>query len=33
MANHHSAKVRIRRAERRTLINGDRLGRVRTSVK
>lgn len=33
MANHHSAKVRIRRAERRTVINGDRLGRVRTSVK
>lgn len=33
MANHHSAKVRIRRAERRTLINGDRLGRVRTIVK
>ncbi|MDE0780507.1 MAG: 30S ribosomal protein S20 [Alphaproteobacteria bacterium] len=33
MANHHSAKVRIRRAERRTAINGDRLGRVRTHVK
>ena len=33
MANHHSAKVRIRRAERRTVINGDRLGRVRTHVK
>lgn len=33
MANHHSAKVRIRRAERRTVINGDRLGRVRSSVK
>ena len=29
MANHHSAKTRIRRAERRT----DRLSRVRTSVK
>lgn len=33
MANHHSAKTRIRRAERRTVINRDRLGRVRTSVK
>lgn len=33
MANHHSAKVRIRRNERRTAINGDRLGRVRTHVK
>jgi len=33
MANHHSAKVRIRRNERRAAINGDRLGRVRTDVK
>lgn len=33
MANHHSAKVRIRRNERRATINGDRLGRVRTEVK
>jgi small subunit ribosomal protein S20 len=33
MANHHSAKTRIRRAERRTVINGDRLARVRTSMK
>ena len=33
MANHQSAKTRIRRAARRTLINGDRLGRVRTHVK
>ena len=33
MANHQSAKTRIRRTARRTLINGDRLGRVRTHVK
>lgn len=33
MANHHSAKVRIRRNERRTKINGDRIGRIRTHVK
>ena len=33
MANHHSAKVRIRRNARRAAINGDRLTRVRTYVK
>lgn len=33
MANHHSAKVRIRRNERRTVINGNRIGRIRTHVK
>jgi len=33
MANHHSAKVRIRRNARRAAINGDRLNRVRTYVK
>ncbi len=33
MANHHSAKVRIRRNARRATINGDRLNRVRTHVK
>ena len=33
VANHHSAKVRIRRNERRATINGDRLGCVRTHVK
>lgn len=33
MANHHSAKVRIRRNERRTTINGNRIGRIRTHVK
>lgn len=33
MANHHSAKVRIRRNERRTRINSDRIGRIRTHVK
>ena len=33
MANHHSAKVRIRRNDRRTLINGNRIGRIRTHVK
>lgn len=33
MANHHSAKVRIRRNARRTKINGDRLARIRTYVK
>jgi len=33
MANHHSAKVRIRRNARRAAINGDRLNRVRTYLK
>jgi small subunit ribosomal protein S20 len=33
MANHHSAKVRIRRNARRAAVNGDRLNRVRTYVK
>ena len=33
MANHQSAKVRIRRNARRAAINGDRLNRVRTYVK
>lgn len=33
MANHHSAKVRIRRNERRAAINGNRIGRIRTHVK
>lgn len=33
MANHLSAKVRIRRNERRATINGNRLGRIRTHVK
>lgn len=33
MANHHSAKVRIRRNARRAAINGDRLTRVRSYVK
>src|SRR3546814_6666574 len=33
MANHHSAKVRIRRNARRTTINGERIGRIRTYVK
>lgn len=33
MANHHSAKVRIRRNARRATINGDRLNRVRTYLK
>lgn len=33
MANHHSAKVRIRRNERRATINGNRIGRIRTHVK
>ncbi|MDA0786895.1 MAG: 30S ribosomal protein S20 [Proteobacteria bacterium] len=33
MANHLSAKTRIRRNERRTTINGNRIGRIRTHVK
>ncbi len=33
MANHASAKQRIRRNERRTVINGARVGRIRTFVK
>ncbi|MGB0570917.1 MAG: 30S ribosomal protein S20 [Alphaproteobacteria bacterium] len=33
MANHHSAKVRIRRNQRRAAINGNRIGRIRTHVK
>ena len=33
MANHPSAKQRIRRNERRNLINGARVGRILTSVK
>lgn len=33
MAHHKSAKKRIRRNGRRNVINGDRVGRVRTFVK
>ncbi len=33
MANHASAKQRIRRNHRRSVINGARIGRVRTFVK
>ena len=33
MANHESAKKRIRQTERRSLINRNRLSRVRTSIK
>lgn len=33
MANHKSAKTRIRRNERRRVINGARRGRVRTHIK
>lgn len=33
MANHASAKQRIRRNQRRSLINGARVGRIRTYVK
>ena len=33
MANHKSAKTRIRRNERRAIINGDRMSRIRTFVK
>ena len=33
MANHASAKQRIRRNERRTRVNHDRIGRIRTFIK
>lgn len=33
MAQHQSAKKRIRRNERRRVINGNRIGRIRTYVK
>lgn len=33
MAQHQSAKKRIRRATRRTVVNRNRIGRIRTSVK
>ncbi|MFZ4763235.1 MAG: 30S ribosomal protein S20 [Alphaproteobacteria bacterium] len=33
MANHASAKKRIRRNARRAVINGNRIGRIRTFVK
>lgn len=33
MANHKSAKTRIRRNERRAVINGDRISRIRTFIK
>ena len=33
MANHQSAKTRIRRNERRAVINGNRMARIRTYVK
>ena len=33
MANHKSAKTRIRRNERRAVINGNRMARIRTFVK
>jgi len=33
MANHKSAKTRIRRNERRAVINGNRMSRIRTFVK
>lgn len=33
MANHHSAKVRIRRNERRNKINSSRVRRIRTFMK
>ena len=33
MANHKSAKTRIRRNERRAIINGDRMSRIRTYIK
>ena len=33
MANHKSAEKRIRRNERRRVINGDRMSRIRTYVK
>lgn len=33
MAHHKSAKKRIRRNARQTVVNGDRRGQVRTSIK
>jgi small subunit ribosomal protein S20 len=33
MANHKSAKTRIRRNERRAVINGNRVSRIRTFIK
>jgi small subunit ribosomal protein S20 len=33
MANHKSAKTRIRRNDRRAVINGNRMARIRTFVK
>lgn len=33
MANHKSAKTRIRRTARRTVINGNRVSRIRTFVR
>lgn len=33
MANHKSAQKRIRRNERRRVINGDRMSRIRTFIK
>lgn len=33
MANHKSAKTRIRRNERRAVINGERMSRIRTFIK
>jgi small subunit ribosomal protein S20 len=33
MANHKSAEKRIRRNERRRVINGNRMSRIRTSIK
>ncbi len=33
MANHKSAKTRIRRNERRAVINGNRMSRIRTYIK
>lgn len=33
MANHKSAKTRIRRNDRRAVINGDRISRIRTFIK
>ena len=33
MAQHQSAKQRIRRNERRRLVNGNRTGRIRTRIK
>ncbi len=33
MANHKSAKTRIRRTARRTVINGNRVSRIRTFIR